>query len=94
MKNQTYIWWSAENPISLSNELSVQFTDFQAFDGFFNKTMSYRQDSDIYWPYGSTSKLLRKLSRGKKAVDDILLKKSNLAVSIFTNLFLIFSIKI
>lgn len=41
---QRWVWFSLESPSHCRN--------MQALDGYFNLTMSYRSDSDIFTPYG------------------------------------------
>ena len=58
------------------------YQDFQKFDeGFINVTMTYRTDSDIFYPYTKNVPLVKILSRGKSWVDEHLAKKKNVAVS-------------
>ncbi|XP_043914569.1 alpha-(1,3)-fucosyltransferase 7 [Protopterus annectens] len=42
--NQKWVWVSLESPSATS--------DVKKFNGIFNWTMTYRQDSDIFMPYG------------------------------------------
>ena len=78
---QKFVWWSAETPVSVSNELHIRNEAFKAFDGFFNLTMTYRHDSGVYWGYGNRESLLKELPRGRSVVNSIMERKSNLAVS-------------
>jgi len=49
-------------------------------NGFFNWTMSYRIDADIYFPYFDMKFVYDQLRKGKEAIDDIIRKKTGLAV--------------
>ena len=56
--------------------------DTRVFDtGFFNWTMTYRRDSDVYFPYYLKKTLMEELPRGRPVVDSIIRKKSKMAVS-------------
>lgn len=82
---QSFVWWSAENPVSVSNELNLPPQAFEVFDGFFNKTMTYRHDADIFWGYGTQLGLMKSLPRGKEVVDSIINKKTKLALWVVSN---------
>ena len=87
--DQTFVWWSAENPTSVVKELILgkeisSYTDLYTFDGFFNATMTYRMESDFYGAYGSRAETLqgwKAIPYGKDVVDDIIKYKRNTAVS-------------
>ena len=49
--------------------------------GFINITMTYRTDSDIFYPYTREIPLAKTLSEGKSRVDKLLAQKKNVAVS-------------
>ena len=56
--------------------------DLTQYDnGFFNWTMTYRRDADIHKPYGVMHDIYEDVSKGKRAVDKILAKKMDFAVS-------------
>ncbi|XP_078487670.1 3-galactosyl-N-acetylglucosaminide 4-alpha-L-fucosyltransferase FUT3-like [Ciona intestinalis] len=78
--NQMFTFYSMENPWSVSVLRSMSF---KVFDNYFNWTMSYRRDSNIYCPYiawfeedglfnGDTSK-----HYSQQVVKDILSKKQS-----------------
>ena len=45
LSHQRYVFFLLENP-------HHQWNDLGQFDGFFNLTMTYRRDSDVFMPYG------------------------------------------
>jgi hypothetical protein len=45
--SQSYVFVNEEPPITDTR------LELSHLNGFFNLTMTYRKDSDIYWPYGS-----------------------------------------
>lgn len=62
-----YLWWTLEK------NHDSQLTEF---DNTFNLTFSYRSDSGIYAPYGSTNLILQEiLKAGDYDVDSLLEKK-------------------
>ncbi|XP_039267988.2 4-galactosyl-N-acetylglucosaminide 3-alpha-L-fucosyltransferase 9-like [Styela clava] len=64
---QLYVWWSIEK-----NHKS----NLKEFDNFFNLTMTYRRDSEIYAPYGSTNIILEELRNEKQFdLEELLQKK-------------------
>nr|XP_026692635.1 alpha-(1,3)-fucosyltransferase 9-like [Ciona intestinalis] len=78
--NQMFTFYSMENPWSVSVYRGISF---KVFDNYFNWTMSYRRDSNIYCPYlvwneedglfnGDTSK-----HYSQQVVKDILSKKQS-----------------
>ncbi|XP_076823058.1 4-galactosyl-N-acetylglucosaminide 3-alpha-L-fucosyltransferase 9-like isoform X1 [Clavelina lepadiformis] len=84
--DQLYIFWNAETPGAVRKELSNAGTDVALFEsGFFNWSMTYRTDADVYWGYGYRGDLLNYVSRGKDAVDIIIKSKKKLAVWITSN---------
>nr|CAB3247658.1 alpha-(1,3)-fucosyltransferase 9-like [Phallusia mammillata] len=53
-RDQYYVWITAESPVALYH---LRKMDLKGFDDFFNLTMSYRRDSDVYSPYGTHQQL-------------------------------------
>jgi len=49
-------------------------------NGFFNWTMSYRLDADVYLPYYSMRQIYDSLPKGKAVVDAIVKRKIGIAV--------------
>ena len=73
--DQIFVWWSAENPAVLG----TIHENWDAFDNFFNWTLTYRRDAEILGGYGYRYNAIG-LKRGKKAVDDIIASKKKLAI--------------
>jgi len=65
-------------PFILNHEKRANFTKF---DNFINWTMTYRSDADVYFSYLRTDSLLDFLQH-KHDIDDIISKKTNVAVRI------------
>nr|CAB3247538.1 alpha-(1,3)-fucosyltransferase 6-like [Phallusia mammillata] len=72
---QRFVWWSLESPWVVQ---WFENLDLHEHDEFFNWTMTYRRDADIYDPYYNLYDLWGKLERGKEAVDKIIAKKTGL----------------
>ena len=82
-RDQVYVLWCIEPPwvVRYFKGFGV---DTRKFDvGFYNWTMTYRRDSDVYFPYYLKKTLMEELPRGKNVVDDIIRKKKKMAVSYF-----------
>ncbi|XP_076804975.1 alpha-(1,3)-fucosyltransferase 7-like [Clavelina lepadiformis] len=73
---QVFVWWSLEGPAVLQ----LEGVNLPAFDGFFNWTMTYRRDADVIQRYGYRGDILNSVTKGKKAVDDVIAAKTSLAV--------------
>ncbi|XP_039268222.2 4-galactosyl-N-acetylglucosaminide 3-alpha-L-fucosyltransferase FUT6-like isoform X1 [Styela clava] len=63
---QLYLWWTGEK------NHGSQLTEF---DNFFNLTFTYRSDSGIYAPYGSTNLILQELREANDLDLEALLEK-------------------
>ncbi|CAK8684333.1 unnamed protein product [Clavelina lepadiformis] len=72
---QVFVWWSLEGPAVLQ----LEGVNLPAFDGFFNWTMTYRRDADVIQRYGYRGDILNSVTKGKKAVDDVIAAKTSLA---------------
>nr|CAB3247556.1 alpha-(1,3)-fucosyltransferase 6-like [Phallusia mammillata] len=76
--NQFFVWWSWENPWVVR---WMEHNDLRRHDNsFFNWTMTYRRDSDVYAPYYLLRNVYNNLPKGKKVVDDLIAAKKGLAV--------------
>uniref|UniRef100_H2ZNY5 Fucosyltransferase n=1 Tax=Ciona savignyi TaxID=51511 RepID=H2ZNY5_CIOSA len=80
--SQLFVFWSKENPWSMRY---LYRTDFKEFDNFFNMTMTYHTNSDLYSGYGSRRKVLNKVEKGSRAVDNLISTKTKLAIWIVSN---------
>jgi len=69
--HQRYVFFLLEHPYH-------QWNDLRPFNGFFNLTMTYRRDSDIFLPYGMTEK-------GKSKADVTPVKKQRKLVAWFVS---------
>uniref|UniRef100_H2ZLC9 Fucosyltransferase n=1 Tax=Ciona savignyi TaxID=51511 RepID=H2ZLC9_CIOSA len=64
--NQLYVWVDFGPPsITAFNRHVI----LDRFDGYFNLTMTYRRDSDIYFPFGIMMKIHENLRRNPKSAD-------------------------
>jgi len=52
-------------------------------NGFFNWTMSFRLDADVYLPYYGMKFVYDNVRKGKAAIDEILRRKTGIAVSFY-----------
>ena len=49
--SQSYVFFNDEPPSEYMKD------DLSVYNNFFNMTISYRKDSDIFWPYGTVEKI-------------------------------------
>ncbi|CAK8674775.1 unnamed protein product [Clavelina lepadiformis] len=85
--DQYYIWHSMESPLALR---VVRGLSLDEYNNFFNLTMSYRDDSDIYYPYDTTENIRHLLdAKGSgdtnKDLDQLLRKKKKMALWVTSN---------
>jgi len=85
--NQYYVYHVAEGPQYIRFAVHKEFLEF---DNFFNLTMSYRRDSDIFTPYDRMSRVLEELKQKYKDTNDTgisatLQMKTRFAVWIVSN---------
>ena len=76
---QRFVWFCEESPWVVRWHTGKDLTQYN--NGFFNWTMTYRRDADIHKPYGVMHDIYEDLSKGKQAVDKILDKKVDFAIS-------------
>ena len=72
------MWFSEESPWVVRWYSGRHLKEYD--NGFFNWTMTYRRDADIYNPYSSMHDLYEILPKGKQVVKKILAKKTGIAV--------------
>merc|ERR1719322_962613 len=85
--NQYYVYHVAEGPQYIRFAVHKELLEF---DNFFNLTMSYRRDSDIFTPYDRMSRVLEELKQKYKDTNDTgisatLQMKTRFAVWIVSN---------
>uniref|UniRef100_H2Y9S2 Fucosyltransferase n=1 Tax=Ciona savignyi TaxID=51511 RepID=H2Y9S2_CIOSA len=76
-KRQFFIFWTVDGPSYIRN---AEDRHPKKFDNFINWTMTYRLNSDIFYPHLSMDMAKIIFSRRKEYVDDILSKKSRLGI--------------
>nr|XP_002130364.1 alpha-(1,3)-fucosyltransferase 6-like [Ciona intestinalis] len=79
---QLFVFWSKENPWAMRY---LYRTDFKAFDNFFNMTMTYHKNSDLYSGYGTRRNVYNMVEKGANVLDKLLSEKSKLAIWIVSN---------
>ncbi|XP_057381094.1 alpha-(1,3)-fucosyltransferase C-like [Daphnia carinata] len=66
--HQHYVFLSMESP-------AWRFVDTESMKNFFNRTMTYRRDSDIYNPYGWFSDLTESVTLDSSRIDPVTLRQ-------------------
>ncbi|XP_078482917.1 4-galactosyl-N-acetylglucosaminide 3-alpha-L-fucosyltransferase FUT6-like [Ciona intestinalis] len=72
--DQYFVFYSIESP---SYMLNVERKTFQNLDNFFNLTMTYKESSDVFYPYLTPRDAKEIFGRGKEFVDTIMKRKRN-----------------
>ena len=75
---QAFVFYTMKSPPFIRN--IEKRLHFAKFNGLINWTMSYRSDADVFFSYLRTESLLDFLQRNH-SIDEIILKKKNVAVS-------------
>ncbi|XP_076818147.1 uncharacterized protein LOC143463524 isoform X2 [Clavelina lepadiformis] len=80
--HQIFVWWSDQNPWYIKYISNQSLTEY---NNFFNWTMTYRRDSDVYFPLWRKSSLYSNLAGGRDNVRNVIDKKTKSAVWILNN---------
>ncbi|XP_076812959.1 3-galactosyl-N-acetylglucosaminide 4-alpha-L-fucosyltransferase FUT3-like [Clavelina lepadiformis] len=85
--DQYYIWFSWESPVAVG-----KFRGFtlKEFDDVFNLTMTYRRDSDVYFPYQTIEKISQRIHSQSSEnlqhdLDELIKSKRKVALWIVQN---------
>ncbi len=76
--DQKFVIFNMESAVGLTGRV-----DFEALNGFFNWTMSFRSDSDVYSPYGMV--LERETEDDNEILDDFGYGKTKSALWLVSN---------
>ncbi|XP_002123424.2 4-galactosyl-N-acetylglucosaminide 3-alpha-L-fucosyltransferase FUT5-like [Ciona intestinalis] len=76
-RSQRFVWWSDENPWDLKH---FGQRDPRKFGNFFNLTMTYRTDSDVFFPIWRKESLFKEVANHPQSVDEIIRPKTLLAI--------------
>jgi len=83
---QLYVFYFVEPPPILT----YRKTNLTKYENIFNLTMTYRRDSDVYWPYEKMSDILHNLQTKYRhtndvGIDEIIKSKTKFALWIVSN---------
>ncbi|CAK8691700.1 4-galactosyl-N-acetylglucosaminide 3-alpha-L-fucosyltransferase FUT6-like [Clavelina lepadiformis] len=85
--DQYYIWFTWESPVTLG---TLRGLTLKEFDDVFNLTMTYRRDSDLYFPYETTRSISQTIhnqdwGNPHKHLDELIKGKRKVALWVVGN---------
>nr|CAH04972.1 alpha3-fucosyltransferase [Ciona savignyi] len=80
--SQLFVYWTKENPWVMKHLYRKNLT---IFDNFFNMTMTYHTNSDLYSGYGTRRGVYNVVEKGTRVVDELIAQKTKLAIWVVSN---------